>query len=89
MIDGNNVFGSRADGWWNDRSAAADRFAQAVAEWCRTHADQVTLVFDGPITDATVGLENRAKVCLKRFLYFFMRRLLVTCAAAVVAPHES
>lgn len=49
IVDGNNVYGSRPDGWWNDRGAAAARFAQRVAEWCRTHDDEVTLVFDGPV----------------------------------------
>jgi hypothetical protein len=49
VIDGNNVFGSRPDGWWNDRPAAQRRFTQRVAEWCRTHDDDVTLVFDAPV----------------------------------------
>ncbi len=49
VIDGNNVFGSRADGWWNDRPAAQARFTQRVAEWCRTHDDPVTVVFDAPV----------------------------------------
>lgn len=53
IIDGNNVYGSRPDGWWNDRQAAATRFAQSVAEWCRTHGDDVLLVFDAPIADET------------------------------------
>jgi len=53
IIDGNNVFGSRPDGWWNDRDGAAGRFAQQVAEWCRTHADEVTIVFDGPVSTTT------------------------------------
>ena len=56
IIDANNVFGSRPDGWWNDRGAATRRFAQRVAEWCRTHDDEVTLVFDGPIPPATSEL---------------------------------
>lgn len=47
VIDGNNVMGAGADGWWNDPVAAAVRTAQAVAEWCRTHEHQVTMVFDG------------------------------------------
>ncbi len=47
IIDGNNVMGSRPDGWWNDRVGAARRLTQAVAEWCRTHHDPVTLVYDG------------------------------------------
>ncbi len=56
IVDGNNVFGSRPDGWWNDRDAASQRFAQHVAEWCRTHDDDVTLVFDGPLPPATTEL---------------------------------
>ncbi len=56
LIDGNNVFGSRPDGWWNDRAGAARRFAQRVAEWCRTHDDDVTIVFDAPVADATFQL---------------------------------
>lgn len=47
VVDGNNVMGAGADGWWNDRVGAAARLAQRVAEWCRTHDDLVTLVFDG------------------------------------------
>lgn len=53
VIDGNNVFGSRPDGWWNDRQAAQRRFTQRVAEWCRSHADDVTLVFDAPVARET------------------------------------
>lgn len=56
LIDGNNVFGSRPDGWWNDRSRAATRFTQRVAEWCRTHDEEVTVVFDGPVDRATLEL---------------------------------
>ena len=50
------MFGSRPDGWWNDRDAAAARLAQAIAEWCRTHADDVTVVFDAPLSEACVQL---------------------------------
>lgn len=56
LVDGNNVFGSRPDGWWNDREAAAGRLAQRVAEWCRTHDDEVQLVFDAPVAGATLDL---------------------------------
>ena len=56
VIDGNNVFGSRPDGWWNDRPAAQARFTQRVAEWCRTHDDEVVLVFDPPVDPATAQL---------------------------------
>jgi predicted RNA-binding protein with PIN domain len=49
LVDGNNVFGSRPDGWWNDREAAQRRFVQRVAEWCNTHDDDVIVVFDAPL----------------------------------------
>lgn len=58
IIDGNNVVGSRPDGWWNDPAGAAARLVQQVAEWCRTsapgiadreHPDDVVLVFDGRV----------------------------------------
>lgn len=56
VVDGNNVFGSRPDGWWNDRPAAMARFTQRVAEWCRTHADDVTVVFDQPVPERVTQL---------------------------------
>jgi predicted RNA-binding protein with PIN domain len=56
VIDGNNVMGAGARGWWNDPPAAAARLTQAIAEWCRTHDDEVILVFDGPENPAAAGL---------------------------------
>lgn len=47
IVDGNNVMGAGADGWWNDPVAAAARLTQTIAEWTRTHDDDVTVVFDG------------------------------------------
>ncbi len=47
VIDGNNVMGSRPDGWWNDRVGAMERLTQQIATWCWTHDDEVVLVFDG------------------------------------------
>lgn len=56
FIDGNNVMGSRPDGWWNDRASATRRLAQQIAEWCRTHDDEVIVVFDRPLDDRTAQL---------------------------------
>ncbi len=56
IVDGNNVYGSRPDGWWNDRAAAATRLTQRVAEWCRTHDDEVIVVFDAPVAQETMLL---------------------------------
>lgn len=47
VIDGNNVMGAGADGWWQDPTGAAVRIAEAVARWCADHQDEVILVFDG------------------------------------------
>lgn len=52
IVDGNNVMGAGADGWWNDRAGAAARLAQLVAEWCRIHDESVVLVFDGRAVEA-------------------------------------
>ena len=56
VVDGNNVFGSRPDGWWNDRAAAAARLAGSVADWCRDLDDDVTLVFDPPLDPSVAAL---------------------------------
>jgi len=56
IIDGNNVMGSRPDGWWRDRAGAALRLAAQVDRWQRTHGDPVTLFFDGRPDAAVVGL---------------------------------
>ncbi len=47
VVDGNNVMGAGADGWWNDRVGAAERLTQSIATWCRDHTDDVVVVFDG------------------------------------------
>lgn len=47
VVDGNNLMGAGADGWWNDPVGAAERLTQAVATWCLGHDDDVVLVFDG------------------------------------------
>ncbi|MEZ5237840.1 MAG: NYN domain-containing protein [Microthrixaceae bacterium] len=52
LIDGNNVMGAAADGWWNDPPAAAERLARQVARWSEELAEtdpgpEVVLVFDG------------------------------------------
>ena len=46
IVDGNNVMGSRPDGWWRDRGRAAERLAEAIAGWAEG-SREVTVVFDG------------------------------------------
>ncbi|MDZ7732390.1 MAG: NYN domain-containing protein [Acidimicrobiia bacterium] len=57
IVDGNNVFGSRPDGWWNDRAAAARRLVEEVARWQPTDGRPVTVVFDGPGAVTTSDVE--------------------------------
>ncbi len=47
FVDGNNVMGSRPDGWWRDRSAAARRLLTDLAPLARG-SGVWTVVFDGP-----------------------------------------
>ena len=56
FVDGNNVVGAGADGWWNDRPAAFERFAQAVARWANDHEAEVVLVFDGAPIERVAAL---------------------------------
>jgi len=46
LIDGMNVIGSRADGWWKDRDAAMARLVGELELWAETHDDDVIVVFD-------------------------------------------
>lgn len=47
VVDGNNVFGSRPDGWWRDRAGAARRLVDGLTRWQAGHRDPVDVVFDG------------------------------------------
>ena len=33
IVDGNNVMGSRPDGWWKDRPAAMRRLVSQLGDW--------------------------------------------------------
>ena len=49
VVDGNNVMGSRPDGWWKDRPGAARRLVEQIGAWA---ADDVLVYFDGaPVED--------------------------------------
>jgi len=48
VVDGNNVMGSRPDGWWNDRAGAARRLVEQLGAWAAQSGDDVLVVFDGP-----------------------------------------
>ena len=46
-MDGNNVMGSRPDGWWRDRTGAARRLVAEVIPLALGHGGVWTIVFDG------------------------------------------
>ena len=48
FVDGNNVMGSRADGWRRDRAAAARRIVAEIALLAGSRGGVWTIVFDGP-----------------------------------------
>jgi nicotinic acid mononucleotide adenylyltransferase/predicted RNA-binding protein with PIN domain len=55
IVDGNNVFGSRPDGWWRDRDGAARRLVRELQSLAARTGDRVTVVFDGR---APAGLDE-------------------------------
>src|ERR1044071_3738749 len=49
VVDGNNVMGSRPDGWWKDRAGAARRLVGQIGAWA---GEDVLVYFDGaPVAD--------------------------------------
>lgn len=46
-VDGMNVIGARADGWWRDRSGAMARLARDVDALAGESGDDWIVVFDG------------------------------------------
>ena len=47
FVDGNNVMGSRPDGWWRDRAEAARRLVAEIIPLALGHGGVWTIVFDG------------------------------------------
>ena len=47
FVDGNNVMGSRPDGWWRDRAEAARRLVAEITPVALGHGGVWTIVFDG------------------------------------------
>lgn len=47
LVDGNNVMGSRPDGWWRDRAGAQRRLLERIELWAEAEGADVAVVFDG------------------------------------------
>ena len=54
LVDGNNVMGSRPDGWWRDRTRAALSLVGDLALFAARERVPVTVVFDGAPFDVEV-----------------------------------
>ena len=54
LVDGNNVMGSRPDGWWRDRTRAALSLVGDLALFAARENVPVTVVFDGAPFDVEV-----------------------------------
>jgi predicted RNA-binding protein with PIN domain len=52
LVDGNNVIGTRPDGWWRDRPGATRRLVDRLGAWADGADEDVLVVFDGaPLDD--------------------------------------
>ena len=49
FVDGNNVMGSRPDGWWRDRAEAARRLIADIPPLALDQGGVWTIVFDGQV----------------------------------------
>jgi predicted RNA-binding protein with PIN domain len=55
VVDGNNVMGAAADGWWKDKPAAARRLLARLQRHHRRTGVPVILVLDVPQPDLPAG----------------------------------
>ena len=59
IVDGNNVIGSRPDGWWRDRDGAARRLVASLQTLARKSGDRISVVLDGrPLADVPEGVHD-------------------------------
>ena len=58
FVDGNNVMGSRPDGWWRDRAAAQRRLIADIEAAARGSGREWTVVFDGAPPSRVRGEES-------------------------------
>ena len=66
MVDGNNVVGSVADGWWRDRPGAVRRLLGRLQCYQRSTGETVVLVLDVPQPDLPAGVHDGVEVCYPR-----------------------
>jgi predicted RNA-binding protein with PIN domain len=55
IVDGNNVIGSRPDGWWRDRAGATRALVERLGTWAD---EDIVVVFDGRPPDGLPAAQN-------------------------------
>ena len=63
VVDGNNVIGAVADGWWRDRPAAVRRLLGRLRCYQQHSGATVILVLDVPQPDLPSGLHDGVEIC--------------------------
>jgi predicted RNA-binding protein with PIN domain len=59
IVDGNNVIGSRPNGWWRDRKGAARNLIRSLQELSASSGERIAVVFDGrPLPDFPEGVHD-------------------------------
>lgn len=48
LVDGMNVIGTRADGWWRDRHQAMVQLVDQLERWAAAGGEDVTVIFERP-----------------------------------------
>lgn len=66
VVDGNNVIGSVADGWWRDRAGAVRRLLGRLQCYGRQSGHTVILVLDVPQRDLPAGAHDGVEVLYPR-----------------------
>jgi hypothetical protein len=63
VVDAMNVIGSRPDGWWRNRDAAARSLLARLQRFAALTGTEVTAIFDGgPLSDAPEGDHDGVRV---------------------------
>jgi predicted RNA-binding protein with PIN domain len=59
IVDGNNVIGSRPDGWWRDRAGATRRLVESLQDLAGRSGDRISVVLDGrPLAGLREGVHG-------------------------------
>jgi predicted RNA-binding protein with PIN domain len=66
IVDGNNVMGSRPDGWWRDRRSAQRRLVAQLEAFAKSRREPVTVIFDGAEHPAGGGVRVAVRFATRR-----------------------